>query len=210
MAIMKGGKPITRRDMKATIIKANNWTEEQYRKQYDIFKNKLRFYENVQRSRGLKVEPQSPQELLYKAARSKLRYGSDYEPSQEMQQIQSMTAHSISKGRGIAKRASGKSYKAAVSKIINIRFKGLVDYYDKAKEIVDRISDPVKQEEALKAFAEYLHRTQPRAGKDKGAPKPTTGAGGFVQGETYGSGDADDGDEFDFYEWLDEDEEEEE
>lgn len=204
---------ISTRELKRTIMSANNWNEEQYRKQYDIFKNKLRFYEEVQRSRGLKdyqkggdKEKQSPQELLYKIARAKQRYGKDYQPSQEVEEILAMTAHSISKGKNIAKQASGKSYNAAVSKVVSIRFKGFVDFYDKAAEIVEKITDPVQQEAALVAFATYLHETQPRTGKDKGAPKPKTGAGGFVQGETHGSGDADDGGEFDFSQWLDEDE----
>lgn len=216
MAIIRRGKPITKKEMRQTIMAANNWTAEQYRKQYDIFKNKLRFYEEVQRSRGVQEyqtggekAQQSPQELLYKIARAKQRFGADYEPSQEVEQIQAVTAHSISKGRKIAAQASSKSYKAAVSKIVNIRFQGFIEHYDKAAEIVEQITDPVKQEEALTAFATYLHATQPRTGKDKGAPKPKTGKGGFPQGEVYGSGDADSGDEFDFSEWLpDEDESE--
>lgn len=216
MAIIRRGKPITKKEMRQTIMTANNWTAEQYRKQYDIFKNKLRFYEEVQRSRGVKEyqaggekAQQSPQELLYKIARAKQRFGADYEPSQEVEQIQSVTAHSISKGRKIAAQASSKSYQAAVSKIVNIRFKGFIEYYDKAEEITKAITDPIAQEAALTAFAAYLHERQPRTGKDKGAPKPKKGAGGFVQGETYGSGAEDSGADFDFSEWLpDEDESE--
>ena len=172
---------------------ANDWTEEQYRKQYDIFKNKLRFFEAVQRSRGVKEYEkggeryrQSPQDVLYKIAKSKMRYGAEYEPSQEVEQIQAVTAHSITKGKRIAAAATSASYKNAVRAIVNIRFNGFIDFYDKAQEIVDTISDPIKQEEALKAFANYLHRLYPRAGKDKGAP---TKSGGevFASGETYGS-----------------------
>jgi len=214
MAIIRDGAPITKKEMRQTIMKANNWTAEQYRKQYDIFKNKLRFYEEVQRSRGVKEyqaggekAQQSPQELLYKIARAKQRFGADYKPSQEVEYIQAVTAHSITKGRKIAAQASSKSYKAAVSKIVNIRFKGFIDHYDKANEIVEAISDPFKQEAALTALATYLHEKYPRPGRDKGAPKKKKGA--FVQGETFGSGDADSGEDFDFSEWLpDEDENE--
>ena len=254
MAIIRAGKPITRSEMRRTIMAANNWNAEQYRKQYDIFKNKLRFYESIQRSRGIDVETQSPQEVLYKAARAKQRFGADYEPSQEMQQIQAVTAHSISKGRQIAKQPTSKAYKAAVAKVVNIRFSGFIDFYNTAQYIVygkpltsqsddgaiadaldfyglepcrlemigneyfnietgealyeimggkemKPITDPIAQEEALKAFATYLHEKQPRTGKDKGAPS-SKGVGGFAQGETYGSGDEDDGSEFDFSEWL--------
>lgn len=198
---------ISQREMKRTIMQANNWNEETYRKQYDIFKNKLRFYESVQKARGVEgygkgeeKEHQSPQELLYKVARAKIRFGEDYEPSQEIEQIQAVTAHSITKGRGIAKRAESQAFKAAVSKIVNIRFAGFIKYYDKAAEIVATITDPIKQEEALAAFAEHVHKISPRIGKE--LPKPQTGVGGFAVGETYGSGDADEGDDFDFSEWI--------
>lgn len=207
MAIYRNGKKLTARQLRSVIMQANNWTEEQYRKQYDIFKNKLRFYESVQASRGVKDyleggsrSKQSPQELLYKIARAKLRFGEDYEPSQEIKQIESVTAHSITKGARIAKAASSKAYKSAVSKIVNIRFSGFTEFYTKAQEILERISDPVKQEAALVAFAEYLHATYPRSGKDKGAPKK--GEGGIAYGETFGSDDKDLGGEFDIEEWL--------
>lgn len=179
------GKKVTARQMKRTIMSANDWNEDQYRKQYDLFKNKLRFYENLQRSRGLKVDVQSPQEVLYAVAKAKQHYGSAYEPSQEMQQILSVSAHSITKGKRIASSTESAAYKKAVSRIVNIRFSGFVDYYDKAKEIVRRISDPAKQEKALSDFANWLHEKYPRSGKDKGAPKK--GEGGFKSGETYGS-----------------------
>ena len=43
MATYSGsGKKVTARQKKAAIMAANDWTEDQYRKQYDIFKNKLR------------------------------------------------------------------------------------------------------------------------------------------------------------------------
>lgn len=194
---------ISAREMKKTIMDVNGWTETEYRKNYDIFKNKLRFFEEVQRSRGIKgVETQSPQEFLYKIARAKKRYGDDYEPSQKLEQILAVSAHSISKGRKIAQSVKGKSYKTAVSKIVNIRFKGFTDFYDKAKEILEKIDDPVKQEEALTEFANYLHRLYPRKGKDKGAGKQD---GDFADGEVYGSDtnlSADAGSEFDIAQWL--------
>lgn len=196
MAIYRYGKRITAAQMRETIKSANQWTDEQYRKQYDLFKNKLRFYEEVQRSRGVKgVETQSPQELLYKIAKAKQHYGSEYKPSQEVEQIMSVTAHSISKGRRVASATKSKAYLNAVSNIVNIRFEGFVGFYGKAKEITEKITDPVKQEEALSKLAEHIHEQYPRAGRDKGG-------GTFAQGETYGSGDSGAGDDFDLSPWL--------
>ena len=133
-AIMKNGRyvkmPMTQREVKRFIMQVNNWTDEQYRKNYDIFKNKLRAYEAVQASlSGKKVYPQSPIDVLYAEAKSKKAYGEDYAPSMKMKQIQSMTAYSITKGR---KMAQQEAYKEAQSekygKYVETRFSGLIDF----------------------------------------------------------------------------------
>lgn len=171
---------------------ANDWTEEQYRKQYDIFKNKLRAYENYRRAHGAEVETQSPQEVLYRAAKAKKREGSEYTPSLEMQRIQSFSAVSITKGRRLAQdleseysRRRGETFAATTAQA----FAGFIRDVDKAQEIVDMIEDPVKQEEALKALAEHVHAKQRPSGEVFG-------------GEVYGSDDA--AEDFDYSEWLDE------
>lgn len=193
MATYSGsGNKITARQKKAAIMAANNWTEDQYRKQYDIFKNKLRAYESFKRAHGAEVETQSPQELLYRQAKAKKREGSDYKPSAEMQRIQSFSAVSITKGRRLAEdleseysRRRGQTYEAATQSA----FAGFIRDVPKAQEIVDEIEDPVKREEALKALAEHIHAKQ----------KPT---GEVFAGEVYGSDDA--AEDFDYSEWLDE------
>ena len=171
---------------------ANDWTEDQYRKQYDIFKNKLRAYESYRRAHGAEVETQSPQEVLYRAAKAKKREGSEYKPSLEMQRIQSFSAVSITKGRRLAEdleseysRRRGETFAATTSQA----FAGFIRDVDKAQEIVEMIEDPVKQEEALKALAEHVHAKQRPSGEVFG-------------GEVYGSDDA--AEDFDYSEWLDE------
>lgn len=99
----KDGTKISNREMKRDIMKAHGWTAEQYRKQYDIFKNKLRAYESFQRAHGVEVKTQSPSVVLYKQAKSMLREGADYQPSIKMQRIQAFSAVSITKGRELAK-----------------------------------------------------------------------------------------------------------
>lgn len=193
MATYNGsGKKVTARQKKAAIMAANDWTEEQYRKQYDIFKNKLRAYENYRRAHGAEVETQSPQEVLYRAAKAKKREGSEYKPSLEMQRIQAFSAVSITKGKRLAEdleseysRRRGKTFAATTSQA----FAGFIREVDKAQEIVDTIEDPVKQEEALKALAEHVHAKQRPSGEVFG-------------GEVYGSDDA--AEDFDYSEWLDE------
>ena len=172
-------------------MSANEWTEEQYRKQYDIFKNKLRAYESYRRAHGAEVETQSPQEVLYRAAKAKKREGSEYKPSLEMQRIQSFSAVSITKGRRLAEdfesdysRRRGETFAAATLQA----FAGFIRDVPKAQEIVNTIKDPVKQEEALKALAEHVHAKQRPNGEVFG-------------GEVYGSDEA--AEDFYYSEWLD-------
>lgn len=189
---------ISTRELKATIMKANNWTAEQYRKQYDLFKNKLRAYESYKGAHlGLTREEvkktwQSPQELLYKAAKAKLKYGADYEPSEQMKRIQSFSAESITKGWKKAQdfESTYSQRRAGIfAASTQYAFKDFIEKVPKAKEIDEAIEDPVRKEEALKALADHI----------KAKMTPT---GEIKMGETYGSDEA--GDDFDFEEWLEE------
>lgn len=182
---------VSTRELKQTIMKANDWTETQYKKQYDIFKNKLRAYESYVSAHGGDVEPQSPQELLYKAAKSKLKYGSDYKPTLQMERIQAFSAVSITKGRRLAEdleseysRRRGETFEKTTQRA----FADMIAKVDKAAEIDDAIDDPVKKEQALIALAEHI--------KAKQAPSGEV----FANGEVYGSDEA--GEDFDYSEWL--------
>lgn len=178
-------------DIKQTIMRAHGWTSEQYRKQYDIFKNKLRAYESFRESHGAQVTIQSPQELLYKQAKAMLREGSNYTPSQELQRIQSFSAVSITKGRKQAQQLGSVYTQRRMKQFAETtqrQFKGFIDNIPMAKRIMEEIEDPVKQEEALKALAEHIHAKQAPSGE-------------VIAGETFGSDDA--GDDFLIEEWLD-------
>lgn len=191
MATYSGsGAKVTARQKKAAIMSANNWTDEQYRKQYDIFKNKLRAYESYRKAHGATFKPQSPQELLYRQAKAMKREGSEYEPSLEMKRIKSFSAVSITKGRKLAQdlkseysRRRGELFAATTS----AAFVNFIRDVPKAREINENIDDPVKKEEALKALAEHVHAKQ----------RPT---GEMFAGEVYGSDDA--AEDFDYSAYI--------
>ena len=197
MATYSGsGKKISAKQKKAAIMAANDWTEEEYKKQYDLFKNKLRAYESYKGARlGLSRQEidatrQSPQELLYRAAKAKRREGAAYRPSLEMQRIQSFSAVSITKGRKLAEDLTSEYSRRrgeAFARTTAAAFAGFIRDVPKAQEIVAEIEDPVKREEALKALAEHIHAKQ----------KPS---GEVFAGEVYGSDDA--GEDFDYSPWL--------
>ena len=180
-------------EIKQTIMRANNWTEEQYRKQYDLFKNKLRAYENFRRTHGASVETQSPQEVLYKQARTKLREGAAYEPSNEMKRIESFSAVSITQGKRLAANKESEYSRRRAAQFeatTQQQFKDFIEQNPTAQAIMNdpNITDPVKREEALKKLADQVHAKQTPTGEV------------VPSGETFGSDEAID--DFDFSEFY--------
>lgn len=193
---MKGGKQVkvSSREIKQYIMKAHGWTAEQYQKQYDLFKNKLRAYESFKASHGGKVQPQSVVDVLYAQAKSMKRRGEGYKPSLKMKQIESFSAYSITKGR---KLAGTLDYQAReirkYGEFVNMQFEGLLKANAKAREIAEAVADPIKREEALSAYANAIHAKTDEQGKvEEGEAVP-------YSGEAQGSPDAID---FDYTEYL--------
>ena len=171
-------------EVKNFIMKVNNWNADQYQKEYDLFKNKLRTLENFE---GVpKAERESPVELLYKQAKAKKRYGSDYQPSIKLQRILSTSAYSSSpkrqrqllKNQRYVERLQ-KRYRESTNKA----FKGLLEKKPVAKEIDEKLKDPVQREKALIDLAEKLHARINEQGV-------VTDLGGIPFGESFGSSDA--------------------
>lgn len=192
---------VSNREMKRTIMTVNKWSAERYQKEYDIFKNRLRSYESYQEAHGAKVAKQSPAELLYKQAKSKKKYGSDYKPSNEMTTIQSFPAYSIAKGRKLAKDFNN-GYSIARQKALRAKvltdFDGFIQSVPKAQELRDGIADAVKLKDALADLAKHIHKNQEtaiKATKESGSPEA------IFAGEAYGSDPMSGG--YDIARWLD-------
>lgn len=170
-------------EVKNFIMKVNNWNAEEYQKEYDIFKNKLRTLENFE---GVpKAERESPVELLYKQAKAKKRYGSDYQPSIKLQRILNTSAYSSSPKRQ-QQLLKNQSYVERLQKryreSTNKAFKGLLEKNPVAKEIDEKIKDPVQREKALIDLADKLHARINEQGVIQDL-------GGIPFGESVGSSD---------------------
>lgn len=175
---------MTSREVKAYIMKVNGWTTDQYNKQYDIMRNKVRAYEAYERQSGRQVQSQSVQSLLFKEAKAKKRMGADYKPSIKMQRIRSFT--SVSSGKAGQKALQGQRYRQRRAKTYEDatykQFKGLIESNPQAKFIYDSISDPVKREQAMTDYANKLGAKideQDQVNENEAIPF----------GETYGSTD---------------------
>lgn len=149
---------MTNKEVKQYIMKQNKWTSEQYNKQYDIIRNKLRAYESYERASGKKVQTQSVQSLLYKEARAKKREGVNYKPSIKMQRIRSFTSVSSGKkGQEALTHAKYKARRTATYEDATYKqFSGLINNNPQAKFIYDSIKDPVQREKALSDYANMV------------------------------------------------------
>lgn len=170
-------------EVKNFIMKVNNWNADQYQKEYDLFKNKLRTLENFE---GVpKAERESPVEILYKQAKAKKRYGSDYQPSIKLQRILSTSAYSSSPKRQ-QQLLKNQSYVEKLQKRYEEStfraFKGLIEKNPTAKEIVDKIKDPVQREKALIDLSDAFRARINEQGV-------ITDLGGIPFGESVGSSD---------------------
>lgn len=177
-------------EVKETIMKANKWTEDQYKKQFYLFRNKLKAYENYRKAHGANVKEQSPLEVLYRQAKTKIREGENYEPSLEMKRIQSFSAVSITKGHTLAQdldSAYSRKRGAQFAATTKAAFKGFIEQVPKAQEIMEKIKDPVMREEALKDLADHVHAKQLPNGE-------------VASGEAVGSDNA--ADDYDVDQWL--------
>ena len=126
---------LTARDVKAYVMKERGWTSEQYNKEYDKLRNRLRAYEAFQRQSDVEVEPQSPASLLYFESRARRREGAEYQPSLERQRIQSFP--SVSSGKALKstlERRSGTFARIYSATTANV-FAGLIAANPTAAEI---------------------------------------------------------------------------
>ena len=153
---------LSNREVKAYIMKQNNWDATQYKKQYDIFKNKLRAFEAYESYYGKDVKKASASELLYKEAKAKQHYGSEYKPSLTLQRIKSFT--SVSSGKVGQQKLQSERYMKArtISYESNLQaFDNFLNAIPESmREKLMSIENPVKREQAIKDYADKLHAKQ--------------------------------------------------
>ena len=156
---------LTTREIKSYIMKERGWTSEPYNKEHDKLRNRLRAYEAFQRQSGVEVETQSPASLLYFESRARRREGEEYQPTLELQRVKSFP--SVSSGKALKRTLERRSetFARRYRETTDRAFAGLIAANPTVAEIAERVSDPVKREQALKALAKKLHAKQDAAGR---------------------------------------------
>ena len=156
---------LTAREIKSYVMKERGWTSDQYNKEYDKLRNRLRAYEAFQRQSGVSVEAQSPASILYFESRARRREGAEYQPSLEIQRIKSFPSISSGKALGRALERRSETFARRDTETTNKVFAGLIAANPTVAEIAERVTDPVKRERALIDLATKLHAKQDAAGR---------------------------------------------
>ena len=155
---------LTARDVKTYVMKERGWTSEQYNKEYDKLRNRLRAYEGFQRQSGVSVESQSPASILYFESRARKREGAEYQQSLELQRIKSFPSISSGKALGRALERRSETFARLYAETTSKVFAGFIAANPTAAKIIERVTDPVKRERALIDLATKLHARQDAAG----------------------------------------------
>ena len=186
---------LSAREVKSYIMKVNNWTESEYNQERYKLKNRLRTYEAYAGIASTKT--QSPTTLLYFETKRKSQAGADYTPSAEMQRIKSFSGYGSA--TAIERALSSPKARSAMDKqytqATRSRFGGLIDASPKAKEIYEKVTDPVKREKALRDYADALGVARKEARKELESSFIPIG-----YGEMFGYAEVDD---FDYSPYLD-------
>ena len=153
------------REIKSYVMKERGWTSDQYSKEYDKLRNRLRAYEAFQRQSGVNVEAQSPASILYFESRARRREGAEYQPSLELQRIKSFSSISSGKALERALERRSETFARRYTETTNKVFAGFIVANPTAAEIAERVTDPVKRERALIDLATKLHARQDAAGR---------------------------------------------
>lgn len=148
---------LSAREVKSYVMKVRGWTSEQYSKEYDKLRNRLRAYEAFQRQSGVSIEAQSPAHLLYFESKARKREGKEYRRTIELERIYSFP--SISSGKALTKRLEKDTANFQEIYFIGTveKFAGFINKNPKAAEIFAKIDDPVKLEQALTDYANKLY-----------------------------------------------------
>lgn len=161
-------RELSAREVKAVTMRLRGWTTEQYNKEYDKLRNRLRGYEAFRRAHGDIFETQSPAHILYHEAKARKREGEAYKPSIEMRRLMSFSSRSTSHLKKLSYKTD-LSYSRTYEYYTLQQFGGLIQHNPGAKQIVEQIDDPIKREMALKHYAFLLHAKIKESGEVEAA-----------------------------------------
>lgn len=143
---------LTQTQVKNEIKEFYGWTDAEYKRQYNRFRNS---YINYKTFTGGEIK--SVSNLLYREVKSKKTYDRYYKPSREMQAIREFSSASTQSFTKRTKKSDIKRLKKYHDKVYT-QFEQFINKNTGAMKIYDKLKDnPIQLEKALSDYADKLH-----------------------------------------------------
>lgn len=131
----KGGL-LSKKEIKARTLAVTGWTTEQYNKEYDKLRNRVRNYE---RATGKQRGTYAVNELLYKEQAAKKKYGGEYRPSALLRDIRESTSYST------GEKYAEKAKRVAIPRAFQGLKRSFAGAASKSKAVAEMLSKAEKQ-----------------------------------------------------------------
>lgn len=134
----KEGKSLSKREQAKKVREWTGWSREQYNKEYDKLRNRVRAYE---RATGARKGSINVADLLARNARGeyfKRTYGSGYKPSELYQAV--LSAPSVSSGKTVSGRATQRIQAQAVA-AVDKQFFGVINNSKYSQDIAADVAE---------------------------------------------------------------------
>lgn len=162
------GEVLTPKKVKAEIQAIKGWTTQQYQREYDKFRNKVRNYETLS---GVEKGKYKVQDLFYEKTKAEKRYGANYRPSNLLAAINRTSSSSPGRIKRFGEELTGISKKAQARELESIKtsFAELIKKnYNGVADKVKDVTDPAEAIRILREAADDLKTYKEAQAKKSG------------------------------------------
>ena len=151
-------RELTPSDVKRTIMRGFGIEKSEYKRFYNLFRNRYVNYQKFYKDQTGYTPPQTATEILYRQAQARIKHGSDYKPSDTIRLISQFTSTSTGRYKSTSKESFNLAMRFAKYGIES--FKPLIDESPHAREIYEKSPNDFVAVHRLKIFADRLHKKQ--------------------------------------------------
>lgn len=149
-------RELTPSDVKRTIMRGFGIEKSEYKRFYNLFRNRYVNYQKFVKGQTGQAPPQTTTEILYRQAQSRIKHGLNYKPSDTIDLILQFPATSTGRYKATSKESLKLANRIAKRGIES--FERLIDESPLAREIYEKSPNDFVAVERLKKFADRLHK----------------------------------------------------
>ena len=151
-------RELTPSDVKRTIMRGFGIEKSEYKRFYNLFRNRYVNYQKFYKDQTGETPPQTTTEILYRQAQARIKFGTDYKPSDTIDLISQFSSTSTGRYKATSKESLILANRIAKRGIES--FNPLIDESPLAHEIYEKSPNDFVAVHRLKIFANRLHKKQ--------------------------------------------------